>query len=335
MSEDVISEQKKNYDLALEYMNLPQAIDDDFFEAAELFELAGDYKDAKQLAQECTKKGQALRDRAKKPAPKRTGKIIKAVFCLMLAALLGFGAYKGISGYSLYSKGMKLFSQGDFASAESSFASAGSFPRCKRMVVSCRYENARSLLEKGGAEDLAQAEKLFKKLGDYQESSSLLKETRYGLAALKQEIEDYEAAYKLYDKLGGYEDSKTLKANTARLWFSHCKSLMESGDYENAYKQLGKLNKHKNVSSELQRAGYAYAKQLLKEQDYEKAHSLFNRAGFYKDSEELALEALYLQANHLFDKGELTKAQKLYKKLPGYKDSDERLQRVSTMVAAK
>lgn len=83
-------------------------------------------------------------------------------------------------------------------------AVAGFFAVRSLIIIPNRYEEAKNTLEQG---DYEQAVALFEKLGDYEDSEDLLKESYYGLAGqYETEGETYLAAT-TYGKAAGYSDA--------------------------------------------------------------------------------------------------------------------------------
>ena len=83
-------------------------------------------------------------------------------------------------------------------------AVAGFFAVRSLIIAPKRYEAAKTALEQG---DYEQAASLFEKLGDYEDSKQLLKESYYGLAVGYELEEETYLAATTYGKAAGYEDA--------------------------------------------------------------------------------------------------------------------------------
>lgn len=83
-------------------------------------------------------------------------------------------------------------------------AVAGFFAVRSLIIIPNRYEQAKTALEQG---DYEQAVSLFEKLGDYEDSKQLLKESYYGLAVGYELEEETYLAATTYGKAAGYEDA--------------------------------------------------------------------------------------------------------------------------------
>ena len=83
-------------------------------------------------------------------------------------------------------------------------AVAGFFAVRSLIIIPNRYEEAKTALEQG---DYEQAASLFEKLGDYEDSKQLLKESYYGLAVGYELEEETYLAATTYGKAAGYSDA--------------------------------------------------------------------------------------------------------------------------------
>lgn len=127
-----------------------------------------------------------------------------------------------------------------------------------------KYDDAKALYEAG---KYAEAAKLFKSLGDYEDSKQMLSASNYALACEKLEAGDFDAALKLFTDLGDYEDS-AVKVSACN--YGKAVSLMEAGDYEGAIALFDALGDYEDAAAqralanaEIQYQSYGEAIDLL------------------------------------------------------------------------
>lgn len=317
---NTISQAKKNYELAIEYMELEDAIDDDFLEAAELFELAGEYKDAAELAEKCKRLAEKYKaDAVIKSKKKKRNAFFKAIFALAALAVLASVVMAAPDTVRLIIANRDI-SSGDYGKADERL---GEIDDCFVGLLGANkaeYRLGMAFLEQGEYE---KARKNFAKTEGYADSEQKKNESEYALAQQYFEAKNFSGAYEIYAALLYYKDSPTLSERTLATCYSEASRLFEDGDYIAAHKYLSLdcMSNYKDSSDFAAKAMYLYAKQLLNQKEYEQAAKMFEVAGNYGDSALLINEANYLHAMELLSGGDYGGARKIFLNLKNYKDS--------------
>lgn len=103
-----------------------------------------------------------------------------------------------------YSKAMSLYEEGQFQEAAAKFLELGDYENSSEMVKACKYGEAEALFDAGSYEE---AKTLFTELGDYENSAKYLTECDYNQANSLLEAGDYESAISIFETLGDFNDS--------------------------------------------------------------------------------------------------------------------------------
>ena len=217
-----------------------------------------------------------------------------------------------------YQTAQDLLNDGHYDQAAAAFADMRDYRDAAAQILECDYLKAQSLLNEGGEEALAEAEKLFTQLADYKESAELKKQASYGLGEVYLAADRYEDAAEKYQALGDYRDcADKLKETTYR----QAKALMESSNYQAARVLFSGLNGYSDAADQVQVCSYELAQGYMENGQYQKALDELYALGDYEDSDEIAKQALYALAEEHAAAGEYEEAGNKYLMAGDYSDA--------------
>lgn len=95
------------------------------------------------------------------------------------------------------------------------FEGLGKYKDAEKLALSCRYQAAKQLYDRGEYE---QALAEFEQLGNHEDAASQARRSRYAMAGAKMEAGEYDEAAKLYEACGAYLDAedRVMKARYAK-----------------------------------------------------------------------------------------------------------------------
>ncbi len=284
-----------------EYKSGKKAYDaGDYAAAVTHFKAAGDYEDAKALAEE-----------SETIIHYNNGKeaLYKGDFDKAIEEFTASGDYnnskvllKDAENGSHYAKGVSLFKAGDFKGAVEEFSKtdgysdsavqiqkcyfqmaeaamakndietaanyykmAGDYEKAAEKSLELYYKSAESQLAAGNKENAA---KLFMDAGDYKDAASRAKEIYYELGIAALDNQDYDRAADFLKLVGtSYKDAA---AKGKEAFYQRGTSLLNAGDYAKAAEYLSLVPDYKDVKSLLKKL----INKLIEEQDYENARTL-------------------------------------------------------------
>lgn len=139
---------------------------------------------------------------------------MKKWICGALAALLLLLAGCGDTDQDRYENAIALYEAGNYAEASREFARLGDYEDSASMVAACEYALAAALYEAG---EFSEAEAAFAALGDYGSSAAMVTACRYNLAVQLMNEGYYPDAAAAFEALGEYEDAPQLRQQALEL----------------------------------------------------------------------------------------------------------------------
>ena len=223
------------------------------------------------------------------------------------------------------------------------------------------YKEAEEALNKG---DYDTAEKLFKNLGDFSDSSSRVEDAvearnadLYKQAEKRLAENDLDGAQDIFEKLGGYSDSSTRVEGIIEIrnnnQYKQAELKLEDNDLDGAQEIFEKLGGYsdseqrvKEIIEKRNQNTYKEAEEALEKKDYDKAEQLFIELGDYSDASNRVQDVVdarnqdtYEQAILQFDSENYEEAQALFASLGDYLDAkekaDESQQRLNEQLYAR
>lgn len=230
---------------------------------------------------------------------------------------------------------------------ETALAKEKAAARFERIIATEKqqaYLHASRLIQSANNKpDLLDAQKIFKWLGDYKDSDSLL--TR--CAELIEDLEEAEAqreARRAAEEQARLIHNKKIRRITAIACacvgglltiivssvkigkfvskssnINKAEAYVESGDYDKAIAAFSELNRPDKVAQAI----YEKAGALAENGEYDEAEELYRSLSVYSDSEERVKQTRYSHARSLFDNGDFGEAQSMFRSLGEYSDSRE------------
>lgn len=305
--------------------------------AAEVFELLGDYRDAKGKSEYC------IRQSAKR---KKMAIILSSsIFIVLAMAVLwifvisplvkyeqgksalanakyaeaievfsGLGDYKDASDELLaayYNLGDQLFSESDFIGAAEAFRHAQNYSDAKAKVELSKkaeeYQNGVSALNDG---EYMKAVEFFTAAGDYSDAAVKISESYYAYGEHLLGEQKYVEAAEAYNSVRDYSD-----AIEKISYAGH--QLIANQDYEDAVTVFSLLS---DTTSGLY-VRYAKGMSALMEGDYLTAIEMFRLARSIEDCSERYAEANYMQGQYYFNYKNYFDAKSYYVEAGDFKDA--------------
>ncbi len=191
--------------------------------------------------------------------------------------------------------------------------------------------------------DLLDAQKIFKWLGDYKDSDSLLTRCAELIKDL-EEAEERREAMRAAEEQARLSHNKKIRritsiacacagglliiiASSVKIGkfvskssnINKAEAYVESGDYDKAIAAFSELNRPDKVAQAI----YEKAGALAEDGEYDEAEELYRSLSVYSDSEERVKQTRYSHARSLFDNGDFGEAQSMFQSLGGYSNSRE------------
>ena len=118
------------------------------------------------------------------------------------------------------------------------------------MLKECDYQWYKQQLEQGNCStDVLNG---FEELGDYKDSTELIKEAKYQRAIQFMNDGEYYSAYRLFDLVGDYKDEAD---NATEMKYLYAKQKIEAGEYISAKNFLTALGDYKDSVELLKKCG--------------------------------------------------------------------------------
>lgn len=352
-----MDEQKKNYDLAVEYTKVKDAIDDDYLSAAELFTLAGDYLDAAERAEECKALAEKCRAKmqAEKKRRKRTGDLL--AWLSVLVCIVAFVLVKVLPDVKSFQKAKADFEKGDYAAVHAALyksedrltgilggdklhyaAAQGLFDEGKYALAAEAFGSLEDYsdsgekyilaLEKGADKcavsgDEKGAALAVEKLGEIPSYTDRLNETVYNTAVKLTESFEYQTAYELLKTLPKQENSSALLEKIPALCYKHAGECLAGGDKDKAIHFFGSkcMKYYKDSMERAHSISYAYGNEMLEDGEYEKAEKYLLLAKNTGDTAATLNELYYRWGKELMKSGEYDAAIEKFDNIGWYKDT--------------
>ena len=177
------------------------------------------------------------------------------------------------------------------------------------LLPKIRYNKAGKNVE---AQNYAAAIELYKKLGNYEDSTEKLKSTYLKYAEVLTKNGEFKDAIKYYEAGGAQE-------NDSYYTYARAVNELSEKNYEAAISGLEKVKDIENkeeYTNYLNQAYYGNAEKLFKEKKYNDASIYYKKAKGYKDADTKVNNCQLMIAENYYKEGNLSKAQENYKKLP-------------------
>lgn len=120
------------------------------------------------------------------------------------------------------------------------------------LLPKMRYSSACDAMSAG---DYSKAIELFEKLGEYEDSTTLILQSKYEYGIQQKEAGEYDSAVELFDGLGTYKDSKIQKKDAQYLKGG---KLIEDGQFKEAVQLFSDLNQYKQSKTKKLEAMYGF-----------------------------------------------------------------------------
>ena len=198
------------------------------------------------------------------------------------------------------------------------------------------YKAACEMQEKAKtAEDFGNAERLFKRIGDYADCRTRAEDCRNEAERLAAEKERNKQRKQRNIKIAVALVVVLAIATTLLLTrvilpsrdYSKAEALLAAGDYDAAAEAFGALGDYSDAAERVQATHYAKAEALLAAGDYDAAAEAFGAAGNYSDAADRILAVRYTQAEMLLAAGDYDGAVEIFRDLSlyVYEDAGERV----------
>ncbi|MCQ2463442.1 MAG: hypothetical protein MJ177_08600 [Clostridia bacterium] len=352
-----MDEQKKNYELAVEYMKVKDAVDDDYLSAAELFTEAGDYLDAAQKAEECKALAEKCRERLlnEKKRRKRTGDLLAWLAVIVcVAAIISVKVLPDIKICSAaqkafkdgdyaaahaelteskdgfvsflyanrlhYSTAQRLFSNGEYVLAAEAYGKLGNYSDSEKNYILSLEKEADKCALKG---DEAGAKQAVDSLRAIKEYADKLNETVYATAVKLTESHEYQTAFEMLKTVKDYKDSAALIEQIPEKCYKHAEECYKSGDSDKAihFFVMKCMKYYKDSINRGHKISYEYGCEMLENREYEKAEKYLLVAKNYDDTAAALNETYYEWGKALMESGEYEKAIEKFDIIQWYKDT--------------
>ncbi|GGN99786.1 tetratricopeptide repeat protein [Saccharibacillus kuerlensis] len=187
-----------------------------------------------------------------------------------------------------------------------------------------QYSSAKSMMNKQNYEGAITS---FSALGDYKNSYTLLKESRYLLGEQFLENKDYIQAKAVFEELKSYENSEM---NLLETNYQIGIQQFDDQDYEGAIETFNLTEGYKETEQWINESKYNHGKILMSEQNYEGARVVFESLGKFEDSTELVMNAKYNAGVKQFNEGNFDSSKLSFRSLEKeYKDSQVYLDKIA------
>lgn len=290
--------------------------ENDFKEAAHLFETISDYEDSAVLAQECYDKAEVARKDAifNNGKSKMNGKTVSN-YEAAIKIFEAIPGWRNVDEQIYYCQ--------------------------KRIEEINTIEEARRLEQKRQAEIARKEAKRRAKrnkmvavltvcavIALYVVINTVIPNYKYNHAIALMDAGEYTEALSIFEALDGYKDSNTkiTECNTAIIdgKYNDAIALMDAGEYTEALSILEPIILYKDSINKIKECKYNNAIALMDAGKYTEAISAFEALHGYKDSFNHIQECKYNDAIALMDAGKYTEALSILRALDGYKDSTEK-----------
>lgn len=234
--------------------------------------------------------GEEPRHSGKKKKSKASAGVLIAVIAAVVMLVAAVLLYFFVLKDMLsYNKAGELFQNGEYEAAKAAYTALGNYKDSSELVKRCDYRTACDLFVNGRLEE---ATALFEALGDYSDSRAWAENCHAAILT-----REYETAA----------------------------ALMEAGDLEGAKAAFLTLGDHADSADQVRECDYRLALSYMDSGDLYAARDLFEELGEYKDSTDMLTECMYRIALSLYEKGDYEGAAELFAGLIGYKDADSML----------
>ena len=285
----------------------------------------------------------------------RRRRVILSTLATVLILGGAYGVYfHGIPYYRYYRASQQLDS-GLYGEAKAAFAQMPGYLDADALVKKSDYLQAVSDLKTGTEASLLNAQEIFVKLGDYENSALKAKEAMYARAEKMLQAGKYDDAAALFEAVPDYSDARVRRQNALyekamallnQGSFAEAKAIFEAltgyagadkmakecvyqpgiialdnKEYDQAIVLLNQIPDYPGVEQKLKEAYYAKGDQLQAAGDYVAAGEAYLMAGNYLDAVTKASQCIYEPAKKEMDAGNFGKAADMFLKIKGYKDS--------------
>ena len=148
-----------------------------------------------------------------------------------------------------------------------------------------------------------EAEKMFRELGRYRDSSARAKEVFYNKAKSKYLAKEYDDAMQMFRKLGKYEESKDFIKDILDIRYNAAVKLYNEKKYPDAAREFAAIYKHLDSRLHANDSNYAQALLYLNSKKYEDALPLLKNLKDFSDSRKLYSDIINLKALVPYEEG--------------------------------
>ena len=263
---------------------------------------------------------------------------------MLIAAVLGFGAYFHAWPAYRYYNAVRQLENGVYSSAKSEFDTLAArqgkrslpvkieqigldidlfdlrmFAQSAELSKECTYRQAVETMATGTIPALRTAQDAFDGLADYRDSADLALEARYRRAQLLMNARQYDGVLALCDEMGGYKDTARLRSGAE---YQLAAQAMDAGNYEEAREKFLALGSYEDAANRAKLCLYQPATAAIDAGDFRTAIDLLTRLepGFEATQFKLR-EAYYGLASQLFDAQDYDAAAEYYLLAGDYRDA--------------
>lgn len=263
-----------------------------------------DYKDCKNLLNECTQKVKFIEEKeeqarikaeeerkeqerkqeeekkAKEKKKKSTMRLVSIVSIIIIVITIALPYYNNTLKPTLnYNKAISLLEENKHDEAIEIFTNLGTFKDSEDMIIESKYQKAMYCYE---TKDYETAITLFEELGYYENSSSMEAKARHDQGQQYFNTQQYNKAVEVLSSVKNSSESKELYTQSA---YQLGLQQFEQGLYEEGYETLWSLRYNLDTATETaQELYYQQALKFYDELDFEKSNPMFKKLGSYKDS---------------------------------------------------
>lgn len=230
----------------------------------------------------------------------------------------------------------------------------GGYQLYLQIRVNDRYESAKQYVANYNYDE---AIRVYKSLGNYKDSDTMVTQTKYEYAEYLTIINKYNDAIKLYTELGDYKDSAAMIKSVYAKWGSYCRenkdfqgafeyytlagdavesavfletsyenglALMEAGQYEEAISMFESTSSIDGSATCIKQCYWLWGKMYLDQSRFDDAIEAFKNCYGYENTNELNRKAYYLKGNKLIAANDIEGAYNAYLNAGDYEDAQSK-----------
>ena len=283
-------------------------------------------------------------EKARLKKRRRRRRVVGTILGVLIAAILGFGAYFHAWPAYRYYNAVRQLENGVYSAAKSEFDALAAqqgkrslpvkieklgldidlfdlrmFAQSAELSKECTYRQAAETMATGTIPALRTAQDAFDSLTDYRDSADLALEARYRRAQLLMNSRQYDGVIALCDEMGGYKDAARLRSSAE---YQLAALDMDAGNYEKAREKFLALGSFEDAATRAKLCLYQPGTAAIDAGDFRTAIDLLTQLepGFEATQFKLR-EAYYGLAGELFDAQEYDAAAEYYLLAGDYRDA--------------